>query len=53
MISVDKLILIILGAIVFVALAIGVYFFFKDQVIAFFKGISIGKQTGIFLTLIK
>jgi hypothetical protein len=53
MIQIDKLILIILGILVFLALVVGAYFFFKDQVIAFFKGFSTGKQSGFFLSLIK
>jgi hypothetical protein len=53
MIAIDKLVLLILGAIVFVALIIGAYLFFKDQVIDFFKGFSTGKPAGMFLTLIK
>lgn len=51
--QVDKLILLILGVIVFVALIIGLYLFFKNQFIDFFKGFSVGNQTGIFLALIK
>ncbi len=48
-----ELIEIILGALVVLAIAVTVSLFFKDQVIAFFKGFSVGKQTGIFLSLIK
>ncbi len=47
----EQLIKIIIGALVFVAVVIGVYLFFRFRVIDFFKGYSdeeqpIGEQTG-------
>lgn len=51
--EIEELIKIILGILVIVAIAVAVSLFFKDQVIAFFKGLSVGKQTGIFIVLIK
>jgi hypothetical protein len=48
----EQLIKIILGILVVVAVLIGLYLFFKDRVIAFFKGLSIGSTAGI-LTWIK
>jgi hypothetical protein len=48
-----ELLEIILGAIVIMAVITAVALFFKDQVIAFFKGLTVGKPSGIFLALIK
>jgi len=49
----NELIEIILGIILVVAVITAVALFFKDQVIAFFKGLTFGKPSGIFLALIK
>jgi hypothetical protein len=38
--TVEQLIKIILGILVVIAIAVGVYFFFKDKVIEFFNGLS-------------
>ncbi len=51
--TVGQLIKIILGIFVVVAVAIGVYLFFKNQVIDFFKGLSDENTTGMFIALIK
>ena len=50
--TIEQLIKIILGVLVFVAVVIGVYLFFKTQVISFFKGFG-GNSSGIFWVLIK
>ena len=52
-IEIEQLIKIILGIIVVIAVVVGVSLFFKDKVIDFFKGLSVGKQAGIFLALVK
>jgi hypothetical protein len=49
----EQLIKIILGILVVVVVLIGLYLFFKDRVIAFFKGLSVGNTAAVFLTLIK
>ena len=49
----EEIIKLIIGALVVVAVIVGVSLFFKDQVIAFFKGLSVGKPAGTFLTIIK
>lgn len=49
--TIDQLIKIILGIVVFVVVLIALYFFFKNQVIDFFKGFG-GNATGIFLSLL-
>lgn len=51
--TVSQLIKIILGILVFVAVVIGVYFFFKDKVINFFEGFSLENTTGMFIALLK
>lgn len=47
-----ELIELILGALVVAAIIAGVSLFFKNQIIDFFKGLSVGNPK-IFLTLIK
>ena len=42
--TIENLIKIIIGVLVFVIVVLGVYFFFKDYVIDFFKNI-VGNQT--------
>jgi hypothetical protein len=49
----EELIKLILGALVAVAVIIGISLFFKNQIINFFKGLSVGNSSGIFLALIK
>lgn len=48
--TIDQLIKIILGVLVVIAVIIALYFFFKNQVIDFFRGFNLSK---IFLDLIK
>lgn len=50
--TIEQLIKIILGVLVFVAVVIALFLFFKNQVIAFFKGFG-GNSSGIFWSLIK
>jgi len=52
-IEIEQLIKIILGIFVVVAVCIGVYLFFKNQIIDFFKGLSVGKPSGFFMALVK
>ncbi|MCX6747041.1 MAG: hypothetical protein NTU63_02805 [Candidatus Pacearchaeota archaeon] len=53
-ITTEQLIKIILGVFVVAAVGVGLYIFFKDQIIDFFKNLSIGtKVPGIFFTLLK
>jgi len=49
--TIEQLIKIILGVLVFVAVVIALYLFFKNQVIDFFKGFG-GNATGVFLAYI-
>jgi len=51
--TVEQLIKIILGIFVVVVVIAGLYFFFKTQVIDFFKGISVGEPTQMFGALIR
>lgn len=50
--TIEQLIKIILGIFVVIAVVLGLYLFFKNQVIDFFKGFSAGPPQ-IFITLIK
>ena len=51
MIAIEQLIKIIIGVLVFVVVVAGVFFFFRDQVIEFFKS---GEEAGqMILSLIK
>jgi len=52
-IEIEQLIKIILGILVVVAVVGGIYLLFKNQIFDFFKGISIGKQSGFFIALLK
>ncbi len=52
-IETEELIKIILGILVVVAVVIGVYLFFKNQVIDFFNSFSPNNTAGIFWALIK
>jgi uncharacterized protein YxeA len=49
--TISELIKIIIGVLVFVAVVIALYFFFKNQVIDFFSGFG-GNTSKIFLTLL-
>jgi len=51
--SINQLIKIILGVIVFMVVVLGIYFFFRNYVISFFKNIIPTNSTEIFLSLIK
>jgi len=51
--TISQLIKIIIGALVFVAVVIGLYFFFKNQVISFFSGFASNNTGGLFWSLIK
>jgi hypothetical protein len=51
--EIEQLIKIILGIAVFVAVVLGVYLLFKNQIFDFFKGLSAGKQPGFFIALLK
>ncbi|KKK68867.1 hypothetical protein LCGC14_2939750 [marine sediment metagenome] len=51
--TISQLIKIILGVFVFVLVIIGIYLFFRDTVIDFFKNLSGNETTEIFLGLIK
>jgi len=51
--EIEQLIKIILGILVVIAVVVGVYLLFKNNVFDFFKGISTGKQPEIFLALLK
>ena len=42
--TIGQLIKIILGVLVFVAVVVGVYFFFKDNIIEFFNGLIPGSS---------
>ncbi|HTZ41970.1 MAG TPA: hypothetical protein VMC07_02055 [Candidatus Omnitrophota bacterium] len=50
--TIEQLIKIILGVLVFIAVVIALYLFFKNQVISFFEGFG-GNSTGIFWSLLK
>jgi len=51
--TIEQLIKIIIGTLVFVAVVIGVYFIFKNKIIDFFGGISAEDSTKIFLGVLK
>ncbi|MDD5700264.1 MAG: hypothetical protein PHH00_03710 [Candidatus Nanoarchaeia archaeon] len=48
--TIEQLIKIILGVLVFVAVVIALFLFFKNQVIEFFRGFG-GNSSGIFWVL--
>ena len=51
--TIENLIKIVIGVLVFVIVVVGIYFFFKDYVIDFFKNLG-GKETaGAVLALVK
>jgi hypothetical protein len=49
----EQLIKIILGIVVVVAVAAGVYLFFRNQIIDFFKNLSAGNPNEVFMVLAK
>ncbi len=51
--AISQLIKIIIGVLVFVAVVIGLFLFFKDQVIDFFRGFAGNSSGGIFWSLLK
>ena len=53
MLTIEQLIKIILGIFVFVAVVLGVYLFFKNYVIDFFKNLGGNETSNIMLFLIK
>ncbi|MDP3992051.1 MAG: hypothetical protein Q8P79_00915 [Nanoarchaeota archaeon] len=53
MLTIEQLIKIILGIFVFVAVVLGVYLFFKNNVIDFFKNLGGNETSNIILFLIK
>jgi nitrate reductase gamma subunit len=52
-IETEHLIKIIIGVIVVVAVAAGLFLFFKNQIIEFLKGLSAGSPSEVFIGLIK
>jgi len=50
--QIEQLIKIILGVLVVVAVVAGAYLIFRNQIIDFFKGLSIGKPSTEFLLLL-
>jgi hypothetical protein len=51
--TIGNLIKIIIGVLVFVVVVVGIYFFFKDYVIDFFKNIGGNQTAEIIIGLIK
>ena len=51
--TITNLIKIIIGVLVFVVVVVGIYFFFKDYVIDFFKNMGGNQTAEIILSLIK
>lgn len=51
--TIENLIKIIIGVLVFVAVVVGIYFFFKDYVIDFFKNFGGNETAEIVLALLK
>jgi hypothetical protein len=47
----EQLIKIILGIFVVVAVVLGLYLFFKDRILEFFKGLSVPNTVKLFLAL--
>lgn len=50
--TINNLIKIILGVFVFVAVVVGVYFFFRNSVIGFFKSFSFNETNKLFFGLL-
>ncbi|MDZ4226744.1 MAG: hypothetical protein U1B79_01385 [Candidatus Pacearchaeota archaeon] len=53
MLTIEQLIKIILGIFVFVAVVLGIYLFFKNNVIDFFKNLGGNETAEAILSLIK
>lgn len=53
MLTIEQLIKIIVGTLVFVVVVLGIYIFFKDYVIDFFRNLGGNKAVGIVLSLIR
>ena len=53
MLSIEQLIKIILGVLVFVAVVLGIYFFFRNNILDFFKNLGGDKTAEAFLSMIK
>jgi len=51
--TIQNLIKIIIGVLVFVVVVLGIYFFFRDYVIDFFKNIGGNQTAKIIISLIK
>jgi hypothetical protein len=51
--EIEQLIKIILGILVVIAVVAGLYLVFKNKVIDFFKGLSVGNSVEFFRILIK
>jgi hypothetical protein len=51
--EIEQLIKILLGVFVVVAVVVGLYLIFKNQIINFFKGLSIENPNKIFILLLK
>lgn len=51
--SLEQIIKIILGILVVVAVLVGLFFFFKNNVIDFFKGFTVGESNEVCLALLK
>jgi len=51
--TIENLIKIIIGVLVFVVVVLGIYFFFRDYVIDFFKNIGGNQTAEIIISLIK
>ena len=50
--TIEQLIKILIGVFVIVVVAVGLYFFFKNYVMGFFKNLP-GTETKLFLSLLK
>jgi len=53
MLTIEQLIKIIIGVLVFVAVVLGIYLFFKNYVIDFFRNLGGNETAKIALSLIK
>ena len=53
MLSIEQLIKIILGILVFVAVVLGIYLFFRDNVIDFFRNLGGNETSGAILSILK
>lgn len=51
--TINQVIKIILGVLVFVAVVLGVYLFFKNNIISFFDNIVGNESSKLFLNLLK